>query len=109
MHIHPVQLYEASGELLIFFILIALRGKKRFHGQVLLYYLFLYPMLRTSLEFLRGDIERGVYNVVGDLFMSTSQIISVCVALVAVSLLVYLRRRIGKAAPTPATPAEATS
>lgn len=103
LHVHPVQLYESFGELGIFFILILSRSRKRFHGQLLLTYLFLYPMLRTTLEFFRGDAERGVTNVFG-LSMSTGQIVSIIVAVGAISLLIYLRRRmpgLREATPTP--------
>lgn len=101
--IHPVQLYESIGELLVFFILLAVRTRKRFHGQVLLTYLFLYPILRTTLEFFRGDKARGVDILFG---LSTSQLISVMVAIVAVFLLVYLTRRRGSlATPTQAVAA----
>jgi phosphatidylglycerol:prolipoprotein diacylglycerol transferase len=95
VHIHPVQLYESTGALLIFFILQWMRTKKRFNGQQLLTYMFLYPLLRSTLEFFRGDRERGVYTVIGDLQMSTSQIISVGFAVSAVTLLaVLLRKRV---------------
>jgi len=91
-HLHPVQLYEATGELLIFFVLLVVRSYKRFHGQVLLAYLFLYPILRTNLEFIRGDKARGEYSV-GGLMVSTSQIISVLIAAIALVLLITLVRR----------------
>ena len=91
-HLHPVQLYESFGELMIFFALLFVRTGKRFHGQVLLTYLFLYPLLRTSLEFVRGDKARGQYEVLGSL-VSTSQIISVIIACIALVLLVVLVRR----------------
>jgi phosphatidylglycerol:prolipoprotein diacylglycerol transferase len=93
VHIHPVQLYESTGALLIFFILQWMRTKKRFHGQQLLTYMFLYPLLRSTLELFRGDRERGVYKVIGDLEMSTSQLISVGFACTAVTLLLVLIRR----------------
>lgn len=101
-HVHPVQLYESFGELSIFFILLAVRPRKRFHGQVLLTYLFLYPILRTTLEFFRGDVARGE-NVLGTP-LSTSQFISVGIATCAVMIMVVLLRRRGSAttAPTPA-------
>lgn len=98
-HLHPVQLYESLGELGIFFILIIARSFKRFHGQVLLSYLFLYPILRTTLESIRGDKERGEYPLLG-LTVSTSQIISVLIALVAISLVVILSRRIRRGEAT---------
>ena len=90
--VHPVQLYESLGELSIYFLLLFVRSIKRFHGQVLLTYLFTYSILRSSLEFLRGDKERGEYLILG-LKMSTAQIISVCIATVAVTLLIVLVRR----------------
>jgi phosphatidylglycerol:prolipoprotein diacylglycerol transferase len=89
-HVHPVQLYESFGELAIFFTLLFVRSIKRFHGQTLLAYLFLYPILRTSLEFLRGDKARGEYALFGGVTVSTSQIISVLVAVAAVTLLASL-------------------
>jgi phosphatidylglycerol:prolipoprotein diacylglycerol transferase len=97
-HVHPVQLYESAGELTLFFILLFVRTRKRFHGQALLTYLFLYPLLRTSLEFLRGDKARGVNVFLG---MSTSQLISVMVALAAVATLIYLQRRRGAVSAQP--------
>jgi phosphatidylglycerol---prolipoprotein diacylglyceryl transferase len=92
LHVHPVQLYDSFGELLIFFFLLAMRGQKRFHGQLLLLFLFIYPLHRSTLETLRGDSERGVYDIFG-LPMSTSQIISVIVATSAILTLIYLRRK----------------
>jgi phosphatidylglycerol---prolipoprotein diacylglyceryl transferase len=64
--LHPVQLYEAFGELAIFLVLVLLvRPRKRFHGQVLAVWLVLYAVLRTSVEFFRGDVERGVVAGLG--------------------------------------------
>jgi phosphatidylglycerol:prolipoprotein diacylglycerol transferase len=103
--VHPVQVYESAGELLLFFILLTVRTRKRFHGQVLLTYLFLYPILRTSLEFIRGDKARGFY-----FGLSTGQLVSVIVATSAIILLVYLQRKRGSVAPPapPAAPAPAS-
>jgi len=59
--IHPVQLYEALGELLLFaFLAIWLRPRKRFTGQVMAAWLMLYAVLRTTTETFRGDVERGM-------------------------------------------------
>lgn len=93
LHVHPVQLYESMGTLTLFFILLLTRAKKRFHGQLLLTYLFLYPILRSSLEFIRGDKERGEFTIFGDVVMSTSQMISIGIATVAVVLLAFLMRQ----------------
>jgi phosphatidylglycerol:prolipoprotein diacylglycerol transferase len=59
--IHPVQLYEALGELLLFaFLALWLRPRKRFTGQVMAAWLMLYAVLRTVTETFRGDVERGM-------------------------------------------------
>jgi phosphatidylglycerol---prolipoprotein diacylglyceryl transferase len=97
--LHPVQLYEAFGELAIFFILIGMRTRKRFHGQVLLTYLFIYPLLRTTVEFMRGDVGRGENVIFG---LSTSQTISVLVAIAAIATLIHLQRKRGVLAPAAA-------
>jgi phosphatidylglycerol:prolipoprotein diacylglycerol transferase len=57
--LHPTQLYEATGELLIFGLLLALRGRLRPRpGSLLLVYLALYALLRFGVEIFRGDYAR---------------------------------------------------
>lgn len=85
--VHPTQLYEAGAEMAMFWILIMLRRVKRFHGQLFLVWLSAYPILRSTIEMFRGDKERGVYYI-----LSTSQYISIFVALAAIALYVYFRR-----------------
>lgn len=64
--LHPVQLYEGFGELGLFlFLVLLVRPRKRFHGQVLASWLLLYAVLRTVVEFFRGDVERGVVAGLG--------------------------------------------
>jgi phosphatidylglycerol:prolipoprotein diacylglycerol transferase len=61
-----VQLYESFGELAIFLALVlVVRPRKRFHGQVLAAWLLLYAILRTVSELFRGDVERGVVAGLG--------------------------------------------
>ncbi|MHB1277113.1 MAG: prolipoprotein diacylglyceryl transferase [Bacteroidia bacterium] len=57
--LYPTQIYDA---LLIFSIvafMIWYSGRKRFHGQLLLFYAILYGVGRTLTEIYRGDEERG--------------------------------------------------
>jgi phosphatidylglycerol:prolipoprotein diacylglycerol transferase len=57
--LHPTQLYEAFGELVIFTALLALRGRARSRpGVLLLAYLGLYALLRFVVEIFRGDYAR---------------------------------------------------
>lgn len=107
MPLHPTQLYEAGGELLIFVWLLWLGRRKRFDGQVLLAYLFAYPVLRTLVEVFRGDASRryvaslatrGLNGLLGlpvdaPSFLSVSQLISLLVAAGALALWLTLRRR----------------
>jgi phosphatidylglycerol---prolipoprotein diacylglyceryl transferase len=59
--VHPTQLYEAFGELALFALLVlALRPRKRFDGQLLASWLMAYAVLRTVVELFRGDVERGL-------------------------------------------------
>ena len=83
-------------------ILMAVRSRKWFHGQVLLTYGILYPILRSTVEMFRGDAERG-YVIPG--FLSTSQFISLCVAIASLTMIVILRRRGLANTATPTAPA----
>jgi phosphatidylglycerol---prolipoprotein diacylglyceryl transferase len=59
--LHPTQLYESFGELGLFLVLVLLvRPRKRFDGQVLATWLMLYAVLRSVVESFRGDVERGI-------------------------------------------------
>lgn len=87
--LHPVQLYESVGELFIFLILILVRSRKWFHGQVALTFFILYPILRSLLELVRGDPERG-YLIDG--VLSWGQTTSILVALISIGIIVYRYR-----------------
>ena len=41
-------------------LVVVVRPRKRFHGQVLASWLMLYAVLRSVVESYRGDVERGV-------------------------------------------------
>jgi phosphatidylglycerol---prolipoprotein diacylglyceryl transferase len=86
--LHPVQLYESIVCLILFVILVRLLRHKRFDGEVILAYTFLYAIARFILEFFRGDADRGF--VFGGL-LSTSQFIALILAPIAV--LLWARRR----------------
>jgi phosphatidylglycerol:prolipoprotein diacylglycerol transferase len=117
--IHPTQLYEAIATLFIFGLLIWYRRRKRYHGQVLLMYLFVYPLARSTIEVFRGDKARGMVAEWGsdavntflglplgsNVLLSTSQLISLLVAAGAVWLLLTVRKGSSTADASPTTPA----
>jgi phosphatidylglycerol:prolipoprotein diacylglycerol transferase len=91
--LHPVQLYEAAGELVLFFVLSWFGRKKRWDGQVLVAYLGGYAVLRYAVELFRGDAARKF--VTGSL--STSQAISLAAALLAIALYAWRRAHLSRA------------
>lgn len=83
----PVQLVEAAGNLLLFFLLMSLYRRERFRGSLLVIYLLMYPPMRFMLEFLRGDTVRGIWGG-----LSTSQWISLVLFAVAVAALIIRKK-----------------
>lgn len=80
----PVQLLEAGINILLFLVLYLYAKKPRKDGALLGIYFICYALIRFSLEFLRGDLERGVL-----LGVSTSQWIS----LILIPIGIYLIRK----------------
>ncbi len=96
--LHPVQLYESFGELGLFLLLVlVVRPRKTFHGQVLATWLLAYAVLRTTVEFFRADVERGVIRGLG-----VGQWTSIAIFAVGASIWAKARARRGEAAPSPA-------
>jgi phosphatidylglycerol---prolipoprotein diacylglyceryl transferase len=60
--LHPTQLYESFGQMVMFALLLTVRRWRRFHGQIFGMWLMGYAILRTSVELFRGDRERGTLN-----------------------------------------------
>jgi phosphatidylglycerol---prolipoprotein diacylglyceryl transferase len=86
--LHPVQLYEAAGELVLFFALYLLGRRKRWDGEVLVAYLVGYSVLRFVVERYRGDAVRK-FVFAG---LSTSQTIAIGAAALGIALLAWRRR-----------------
>jgi phosphatidylglycerol:prolipoprotein diacylglycerol transferase len=95
--LHPVQLYEAAGELAIFVALILLRRRPRPEGTVALSYAVLYGVLRFAVELFRGDPGRGFVAP----WLSVAQLVSILLAVSAAALLFRRRPASGRTAPAP--------
>ena len=89
--LHPTQIYESLGNLCIFVFLFMYRKKTSFDGQLFWLYVALYSVLRFSIEFLRGDAERGFMQV-ASFDLSTSQAVAAVAFLTAVVMLARLKR-----------------
>ena len=75
----PVQLIEAGCNLLIFLLIFYLFQKRIMEKRLIFIYMLIYPVVRFTLEFFRGDEIRGF--VLG---LSTSQWISIILFAAAV-------------------------
>ena len=95
--LHPTQIYESLATLGLFFVLLWLAPRKRFHGQVAATYLLGYAVLRFVIEFFRGDERGSVLHGA----LSTSQLVALLVVLVVVALLPRLWKRQAVAAAAP--------
>lgn len=88
----PTQLLSSGLDFLHFAVLCLLARRCKKPGLVSACYLICYSVGRFVLEFFRGDIARGSVGA-----LSTSQFISIFIAIAGVLLLVYcLRRQPGK-------------
>ena len=74
----------------LFVVLLQLRRRRQFDGEMILAYTLLYAIARFVLEFFRGDADRGF--VFGGL-LSTSQFIAVLLGPVVTVLWVVRRQR----------------
>lgn len=85
--LHPTQIYLSLNALIIFGVLVWLRKRKSFNGQVFWVYGILYSIGRFIIEFYRGD-DRGY--AVPDI-LSTSQFIGIFVLIFSIFMLARLR------------------
>ncbi len=94
VHLHPTQLYESFGALLVFFFLIWLHRRKRFSGQVILFYAVLYAVMRFTIEFFRDDPRGDILGLTTLTGLSTSQMLSLIVGIVGLIFLIRRWRRV---------------
>lgn len=74
--LYPTQLMEAGFILLVMVLLLFIRQRKQFHGQLFVLYLLLYALGRFVLEYFRGDEVRG-FVIEG--YVSHSQFIALII------------------------------
>ena len=84
--LYPTQLLEAAYIFFVLMIILYIRGRRIFYGQLFLLYIMLYAIGRSILEIYRGDSKRGF--VIDDL-LSHSQLIAII--LIAGAIYFYYR------------------
>jgi len=91
-HLHPTQRHESFAMLLVFLFLLWLHKHRRFSGQVILVYALLYSIIRFAIEFVRDDPRGDILGLTTLTGLSTSQMISLVVGIVALILLIARSR-----------------
>jgi phosphatidylglycerol---prolipoprotein diacylglyceryl transferase len=87
IYLHPIQIYEALLNILLFFALDWFNKFKHPKGQTFAAYLFFYGIIRFHLEFFRGD-DRGGFL----LGLSVSQYISILLIAGSVGLILWINK-----------------
>ncbi len=88
--LHPTQLYESAGLLLIFFILKKFHGFKKNDGEIFVLYLVLASFERFIVEFFRADHTEFWWG------LSIFQAMSLCFMTVALYAYLSIKSRRGK-------------
>ncbi len=93
VHLHPAQLYESFAMLIVFVALLWLHKNKRFSGQVFLIYALLYSIIRFANEFVRDNRRSEILGLTSLTGLSTSQLISILIGVIALAFLIIRWRR----------------
>jgi phosphatidylglycerol---prolipoprotein diacylglyceryl transferase len=93
LFLHPTQLYESFIMLAVFGLLFYLHRHKKFDGQVLIAYGIIYSIVRFSIEFIRDDPRGDLLGFTSLTGLSTSQGISLIVALASILFMIMRHRR----------------
>ena len=84
--VHPTQIYEIFWNLLVFVILLRLRGHLKPDGSIYMVYISLYSVYRLGMDFLREGTPFLLFN------LHQAQIIAVIVLSITIPLLVMRTR-----------------
>jgi phosphatidylglycerol:prolipoprotein diacylglycerol transferase len=87
--LQPTQIYSSISGFVIFGILLALQSKRKFNGQVFLWFLIMHSTARLFIERLRGD-DRGIL-LGGD--MSVTQLTTLIILFASIIGLNILRKK----------------
>lgn len=88
IQVHPTFLYESMWNLAVFILLLILRRKKKFDGEIFGLYLLGYACGRVWIEGLRTD-----QLLIGNTTIAVSQVLSAVLIIIAVALLVYRNKK----------------
>ena len=97
--VHPMQIYEIIYNLIIFGILLLLRGRFRPDGSLFLIYLTFYAVWRLGIDFIREGTEFFFFG------LHEAQVISIIVLIITITLMSlktrWVKKGEGETAPQP--------
>ena len=88
IQVHPTFLYESLWNLCIFIILLILRRRKNFDGEITSVYIFGYALGRVWIEGLRTD-----QLLIGNTQIAVSQLLSAVLIFISIGVFSFLRKR----------------
>ena len=92
--LHPTQLYDSFSNFVIFIILLILGARKKYNGQVFLWFLIMHSTARLLIERFRGD-DRGVLLGTG---WTMTQFIAILILLSSIGAMFYFKSKHEKGA-----------
>lgn len=95
--LHPAQLYESFLDFGVFLVMLWLRTRKRFDGQVLFAYFCLAGLVRFFVEFFRAPTAVDPRGPELFFHMPTTQVVALGIALLSGAVLWWGWRRSGRA------------
>lgn len=97
LYLHPTQLIESFTMLAVFGLLFWLHRHKKFDGQILIAYGIIYSIFRFSIEFIRDDPRGDLLGLTTLTGLSTSQGISLMVAVGSIIFMIVRLRKVRNA------------
>jgi phosphatidylglycerol---prolipoprotein diacylglyceryl transferase len=83
---HPTQVYLSLNSFMIFFILLLIyKYRKKLDGTITFFYLILYSIGRSIIEFYRADFRGSFFEP----YLSTSQAISIFIIITSIIIIIY--------------------
>jgi phosphatidylglycerol:prolipoprotein diacylglycerol transferase len=83
----PTQLFESAGALVIFAVMLVMRRYRKVYGEQIALIFMLYPIVRFTVEFFRGDHGPSFWG------LTIPQVFSVTAFAAGAAGLAYLRLR----------------
>ncbi|MBN1905766.1 MAG: prolipoprotein diacylglyceryl transferase [Deltaproteobacteria bacterium] len=85
--LHPTQLYSFLSGMIIFAVLMIINSKRKYEGQVFLWFLILHSTARLFIEQFRGDSRGSVFNDT----LTMTQLVALIILFAAVIMLFWRR------------------